>query len=559
MNKRYFIIAVAALVYSSFLFDVGYARVAELQKMGAGLTLEEAVAQSPGKEREKEYLRVKQAGVSGLEDEAHGSVIYSPEGERKPYRKSIMGLDWGESIKEDACTEIVFGKDNAVYFRDIILRVASLGFGSYVKGELKEDGTISVPVPQMLVEYEGGYGREVTLMEKDPEGEWHVSSLPEITYAYSETTGVIKSALPGDPGQYAIGLKWSFDDDWNEIGDFMQIYTPYAGEFTSVPENVDLEEYYLNDGYYAYPVQVGFDTDAVYIKGLSQASPDAVIKAPFDGHKGYIPQNELLGTVMGYFIWTKMMVPDPVSGWALVPSDETYGLEIDVENKLIRSADPDQILILNCEYDRVFYLDGFMDFSLTVPKSYSGTPRNPFGISFDGEEFREYYGLYGFNFNISNISIEGNVLDTSCLYYSIFIDGDILEFEEIENLSGIMYPGVEGVVTRMPFDFSNGYDIQEKSATERFIGIYPDGLTTIGVQAIYEYEGVTTYSDIVTLNVDTGEFTEEAGVASLKTEDVVSTVYYDLNGRKVQNPDRGIYVRKQTLSDGTIRISKVAL
>lgn len=40
-------------------------------------------------------------------------------------------------------------------------------------------------------------------------------------------------------------------------------------------------------------------------------------------------------------------------------------------------------------------------------------------------------------------------------------------------------------------------------------------------------------------------------------EQVVSTVYYDLNGCRVANPDKGIYVKSETLSDGTVRTSKI--
>lgn len=39
--------------------------------------------------------------------------------------------------------------------------------------------------------------------------------------------------------------------------------------------------------------------------------------------------------------------------------------------------------------------------------------------------------------------------------------------------------------------------------------------------------------------------------------DAVSTVYYDLQGRRVANPDKGIYVKSETLTDGTVRTSKV--
>lgn len=49
-------------------------------------------------------------------------------------------------------------------------------------------------------------------------------------------------------------------------------------------------------------------------------------------------------------------------------------------------------------------------------------------------------------------------------------------------------------------------------------------------------------------------------VESIATDsDAVSTVYYDLQGRRVANPDKGIYVKSETLTDGTVRTSKVVV
>lgn len=55
-------------------------------------------------------------------------------------------------------------------------------------------------------------------------------------------------------------------------------------------------------------------------------------------------------------------------------------------------------------------------------------------------------------------------------------------------------------------------------------------------------------------------FPGAAGVQGVDSEDatVVSTVYYDLTGRKVANPDHGIYIRSEKLSDGTVRNQKIA-
>lgn len=47
------------------------------------------------------------------------------------------------------------------------------------------------------------------------------------------------------------------------------------------------------------------------------------------------------------------------------------------------------------------------------------------------------------------------------------------------------------------------------------------------------------------------------GVAEVEDAAVVAVRYYDLAGRMVSNPERGIYVKAETLSDGSVRTSKV--
>lgn len=480
-----------------------------------------------------------------FEEQPLTEVIYEAKGKSKAYVRTIKGLDWGDPIQEDFATNIVFGDNNEVYFYNAIGRTNSMGYGSYVKGELK-DGKIIVPVPQTLVAYDGGvWGRNFSLMEKVDNGEYEVSDIPYVTYDYDSETGIIKSELPGEDEEYILAITYSFDSTWSYIGDFSQVYTPYDDNFVEIPDGVELEVYYINDGNYGYPVEVGINGNNLYIKGMSLYISNGVVKGEIDGDTAYIPQDELIGTVLGNFIWTKIILFDPVTELALAPENDKYALSIDLENKIIKSADPEPIFAFNCALDRVFYYDFFWNFSLLMQTDFAGTPVNPNGLGFDGDDFRDFYGLYGFHFNISNISTDGRVLDPGYLYYSIFIDGDILEFEEIEGMYGYLYPYIEGIQTRIPFDFSNSYDIDFESQTGRFIGIYPDGLTTIGVQAIYEYEGVTTFSDIITLNVETNEITTEpAAVNSINNDKKVPQGIYNLQGLKVnsENLKKGLYI-----------------
>ncbi len=50
-----------------------------------------------------------------------------------------------------------------------------------------------------------------------------------------------------------------------------------------------------------------------------------------------------------------------------------------------------------------------------------------------------------------------------------------------------------------------------------------------------------------------------AGIDATTTGDVVKTTYFDLSGRKVSAPSHGVYVKKQQLSDGSVKTSKVTV
>ena len=91
--------------------------------------------------------------------------------------------------------------------------------------------------------------------------------------------------------------------------------------------------------------------------------------------------------------------------------------------------------------------------------------------------------------------------------------------------------------------------------------IYEDNIETIGVQSVYVYsdlqyqEEMTTYSDIVTLDIASGEVSGIQSIQNVQT--VVNTEYYTLSGQKVKNPENGIYIMRSTLKDGSILVKKV--
>lgn len=486
-------------------------------------------------------------------------VIFNPTGKYMAYTKAITGLDWGEPLDATLATSVVFGENNEVYFSDLINREMNVSPRTFVKGEIVGD-EIHVPVPQTVQLY-GDWGMNIGVMIWDEEDEmYYPIPIEYITYTYNRETGVIASKLPDDGRKYIIAQMYSFNSAWNEMGDFTQVYTPYETQFNEMPENVTTEQYYLNDNYYGYPVEIGTQDDKMYIKGLSYDDPRLVVYGNVEGNTLSIPQNQLLGSAYGDFIWTKVILEDKVQELVLAPEDATYDMIIDREAKTLKSADPNEFLAMNGKYDSVFYLEVFRNIILKVQDSFAGIPSDPYWLQYEGDDYRQTYGINALIFTMSNISKEGNVLLIDDLYYSIYLDGDILEFESTDGLNNVTYPGIEGDITQVPYTFTNGYDIKYERINSRYIGIYPDGVSTVGVQAIYKYDGVVTSSDIVTLDVETGEITVGA-VKSIEIDlsQVESIEYFDLQGRRVSNPSDGLYVKRYRMASGETVSRKVLI
>ena len=325
---------------------------------------------------------------------------------------------------------------------------------------------------------------------------------------------------------------------------------------------------------YAFEVNVGIDdNDFMYIQGLYPDFPEGVFKAKIDGNIAEVSQNQFLGNYGSREVYTKCLVDNPDYDWddwqsplyILAPEDVTYKLSIDSGRNVIASEDEGIYFCFNTSLDSFKSLKVWTDIELHKHVTYAGTPSNPYEPYFS-EDYFEYYGFNIFSFVLSNLSTDENLLDTESLYYSIFLDGEPIVFEEDLAVDPygdyfIVYDGISSPTEYVPYDFDNFYDIYKASIVDFQIGIYSEGFTTIGVQALYDYEGEATRSAIVTLNIETWEVTvTEPGTTGMKeienSLDVVETEYYDFNGLRVAHPEKGIYVKRSVLSDGSVKISK---
>ena len=114
--------------------------------------------------------------------------------------------------------------------------------------------------------------------------------------------------------------------------------------------------------------------------------------------------------------------------------------------------------------------------------------------------------------------------------------------------------GFDSDLTEIPYDFTdNNYILRKRVALLQGA----DELQSwkkVGIQSIYCGAGEEKRSEISWYPLEA--YWKTLGVKTVNSE-VVSVGCYDLQGRKVTNPSRGIFVKQIQMANGTIKYVKV--
>lgn len=237
-----------------------------------------------------------------------------------------------------------------------------------------------------------------------------------------------------------------------------------------------------------------------------------------------------------YFDLLGLWIPTP----KLSTSDFTF--KIDKETGEMAS---DSLLILNMGKSQVFYLSLLHKPVLRPFVDKAGKPNAPFFTKYDPYQERYGNGYVQFAFNLT--TEDGDYMDPNKLFYSLYVDGTVYEFKSP------LYKNLTEALTEVPYTYSDGYDFDIQDDGSRRVYFY-ENTDRFAVQAIYKGGGESVASDLVTLDA----VAMGIGAASSKVEQVASTAYYDLAGRRLSAPADGFCIKVVTMADGSRRAYKVA-
>ena len=157
-------------------------------------------------------------------------------------------------------------------------------------------------------------------------------------------------------------------------------------------------------------------------------------------------------------------------------------------------------------------------------------------------------GPGGLQFTLSYYSSDFNYLDPSHLYYNLYIDDELVTFSPDD------YQNLETEMTDVPYSFSDQYEFYKYDENHRTIYFYKD-VKKIGMEAVY-VDGDLRFGSGITEYYPNGDPTgvdmTEATVKQIKSVD-----FYDLSGRKLSAPAKGICIRTITYTDGSKASRKI--
>ena len=483
--------------------------------------------------------------------------ITEPKGEATTFLESgkgwmnymgIMTMQVDFSLISD-----IYFDGNDVYFKNPISQFAT---NTYMKGTLNGD-QIVCKFPQLIYQEES---------QEDPGtiNDYFITRLNgvETTNDYGYTVWQYSAPETGNEIVYnLVNGKWVMDstgfdviialvDDeynWVGFGDCAVTYSEFNETPLEAPAGLTTEEWVLSADGLGHMVNVGFDGNDVYIQGICTYIPDAWVKGEVKGDQVVFKGGQYMGSFdapTGFYL--AYLVGGEFNGednYYILPeltfSYDANAKKMDYEYTMFVNSSPDYIRYLEMYDAPVIRLQ---------PETFNPTPEH---VTLD--TFNDSYGYYSLRFNLPSVTTEGYILDTDNIYWRLLLDGEVFEFDEET------YGDMGGNQTEVPYDYvADTYEIYGSTNLKTFF-LYVEGFDVLSIQSLYKDGDKTYYAEAMNLNVITNEITygSPTKVSNISDAALTGVEYYNLNGQKVNNPEKGIYLKRATYSNGEVVTSKV--
>ena len=445
-------------------------------------------------------------------------------------------------------THYVLGNDDCLYIYNPIVTkpFSNEPIKSYIKAE-KVDGKYIAKFPQAIFK-ENFKGKDeimyLNVGKNDPSGTYVIDEkVKQLEFKFYGDT--LKAVFQGELGDQVLGA-FTSEGIWSYYANFQMDYVPFT--YTTIAPPADGVE---NDWIMTYistggqnlsaDINVIIKDDEIWVKGLSQNNlPNVWAHGYIEGNK--ICFDEYLGfaeNVGQYAFLYKCSLSD--DDGKRFPLEFNY----DAKNKVISMIGFQMIVNPN---PWIWYaLEKYDNPVLKEREEVQLTTKVPKAMKrFDAFYPQDKAGVFSVQVQVSSENTAGEVLPSNKLFYEFIRENGEKYVFMPENHVNLKEP-----ISLIPFNYNNTGVIRISGLARTFTAFLPENEDNLGGRMVYRDDTGTYYSEILWRK-------DVSGVEDVTiTDDVVSTVYYDLNGREVSTPSTGIFIKKEIIANGKVNISRI--
>ena len=344
---------------------------------------------------------------------------------------------------------------------------------------------------------------------------------------------------------------------WYYYGEQCMKFVPDEGlKPLTIPEGLATETWNFVSNDAGHQVKVAFDGNDVYVAGVFGSLPESAIKGKMNGDVVTFPDGQYLGIYSNHYVYALAIdrQEDYDMGYSETLWLDEVTFDYDRTNKLLKcrnsiliNAGNESLLEVATYYYPVIK-SGDSPLAITSPIDPDILYYTPFQ-SWE-EEYPGEPDHGTFVFNVHKVDKNYNLLDAGRLYFQIFFDNEaepyVFRSEE--------YKGLKFDMSEFPYGFgdkANFATFDYGDYNEHYLFFFRANYYRIGVRTVYYDEGNAYYSNI--------QWSDGSGVEVVEQDKEVAGVqYFDIQGRLVNNPERGLYIKVTRYTDGTVSSSKIA-
>lgn len=459
---------------------------------------------------------------------------------------------WGKIVEAPDNKTIYINNPIGAYYSD-----------AWIKGERTTGDTIEVKLPQQFVheEYDGmsndAWLYKLVPVKVEQDGETYTTFKPDSTsqtvkYVWRNDSIVLVNTTQDSK---LLGM-CTEAGEWYGYGDYIQQYTVFDQQPVAPKDETKATQmsitYYDSGQRYGRVKKVVREGNDIYIAGLNKNIPSGWAKGTISGNKATFSGHQYMGldTVTASYAFfepvSHSMVWDSEIGDSIENLTLADAITFDYDaNKGTLSTD--STFVANQGYkmfNQVFTYDGA---TIEPWTEKAATPLAVDASTMSYMPFSEEYGYGLLAFAPSEFDADGYILDANKLYYSIYLDDDVLTIDRDE------YKLFPYETTEIPFTYSDMLDFVNYAGLWQ-VYTFVTGIDRIGVQMIYKGGGEVRKSAITYISATDEDPSAVSNVA--QTGKVAGVTYTDLSGRRVSRPGKGLFIQTTRLADGTITTSK---